>query len=143
MAVFQKNRNGNSVFGLRRRVRIACPTFQKTILFHDIASLFLGAFPRSRSFYTFLRFRLSCSGVFPNERFLCTCWAPRPPKPQKWAQKGCHLSPVLGPFFQTWSHLGPQVPKMTPRDPKTQPPSLPREPKREKSAQNGPKKKPT
>ncbi len=86
--------------------------------------------------YTFLRCCLSFSGVFPRDRFLCTFWAPRPPKPQKLTQKGCHLSPVLGPFFQTWSHLGPQVPKMTPRDPKTEPPSLPREPKREKSAQN-------
>ena len=30
---FTKNKNGKSVFGLRRRVRIACPTFQKTTLF--------------------------------------------------------------------------------------------------------------
>ena len=56
---------------------------------------------------------------------------------QEWGNR-----PVLGPFFQICSHLGPQVPKMTPRDPKTEPPSLPREPKREKSAQNGPQKEP-
>ncbi len=38
--------------------------------------------------YIFLRFCLSFSGAFPRERFLCTFWAPRPPKPRKVVQKG-------------------------------------------------------
>ena len=92
--------------------------------------------------YTFLRCCLSFSGVFPRGRFLCTFWAPRPPKPQKVVQKGWGNRHVLGVFFEIWSHSGPQVPKMTPRDPKTEPPSIPREPQREKSAQNVPQNEP-
>ncbi len=46
-----KNRNAKSVFGLRRRERIACPTFQKTTLFGVFT--FFCVVPRSRFFYTF------------------------------------------------------------------------------------------
>ncbi len=59
--------------------------------------------------YTFLRFRLSFSGVFPRERFLCTFGAPRPPKPQKVVQTGWGNSPWLvgGKVTRTIATLPP------------------------------------
>ena len=60
---------------------------------------------------------------------------PMASKAHKWISKGCPLSPGFGHHIQTWSHLGPKVPKMTPQNFKTLPPSLPREPKRGKKYQ--------
>ncbi len=50
---FVKNRNGKSVFGLRRREQIASPTFQKTTRFADFASLFVGCFSQEPFFLHF------------------------------------------------------------------------------------------
>ena len=82
--------------------------------------------------WTLLGFCISFSVVFARDRFLCTFSMPRLPKPQKYPHKGCHVCPVSGTFYQSWSHLGPQVSKMTARDPETELPSLPRKQLRRK-----------
>ena len=82
--------NPKTVFGLRRRVRIACPTCQKTAVFEDFASHFLVFFPK--------------------DVFFCTFWAPRTPKPRKVVQKGSGNTHVLGLLFEIWSHFSESSP---------------------------------
>ena len=71
----QKHRNGKSVFGLRRRARIACPTFHKTILLGDFASHFL-VFFQGPAFYTLFgrRGRQSHKNGPKKGATLAPCW---------------------------------------------------------------------